>query len=68
MDLALATTQAGFPIGYELFEENKAEVTTLVVSSRIREIRTFGSEEGSAGVVQPFYSSLSSNLGNVTPI
>ena len=30
--LALATNQDGLPIGYELFEGNKAEVTTLVDS------------------------------------
>jgi transposase len=30
--LALATNQDGLPIGYELFEGNKAEVTTLVAA------------------------------------
>lgn len=30
--LALATNQDGLPIGYELFEGNKAEVTTLVIA------------------------------------
>ena len=30
--LALATNQDGLPIGYELFEGNKAEVTTLMVA------------------------------------
>ena len=30
--LALATNQDGLPIGYELFEGNKAEVTTLAAA------------------------------------
>jgi transposase len=30
--LALATNQEGLPVGYELFEGNKAEVTTLVAA------------------------------------